>query len=86
MARFDANEFNRRMREAQRRAEQEFKREVDRVNRANKRRFYSSYRNICARLNSCSHAGGRAPAPDRRFSRAKYRRMNSSQRAPCTST
>lgn len=37
MARFDANEFNRRMREAQRRAEQEFKREVDRVNRANKK-------------------------------------------------
>jgi hypothetical protein len=36
MATFDVNEFNRRMREAQRRAEQEFKREVDRVNRANK--------------------------------------------------
>jgi len=37
MAIFNANEFNRRMREAQRRAEQEFKREVDRVNRANQR-------------------------------------------------
>lgn len=37
MARFNANEFNRKMREAQRRAEQQFKREVDRVNRANKK-------------------------------------------------
>jgi len=36
MATFDVNEFNRRLREAQRRAEQEIKREVDRVNRANK--------------------------------------------------
>ena len=34
---FDINEINRRLREAQRRAEQEFKREVDRVNSANKR-------------------------------------------------
>src|SRR6266566_4284366 len=37
MASFDVNEFNRKMREAQRRAEQEFKREVDRVNRANQK-------------------------------------------------
>lgn len=37
MARFNANEFNRKMREAQRRAEQQLKREVDRVNRANKK-------------------------------------------------
>ncbi len=33
MAGFNANEFNRKMREAQRKAEQQFKREVDRVNR-----------------------------------------------------
>jgi len=37
MAKFNANEFNRKLREAQRRAEQQFKREVDRVNRANKK-------------------------------------------------
>mgnify|MGYP003335618125 CR=1 FL=1 len=37
MANFNANEFNRRMREAQRRAEQQLKREIDRVNRANKK-------------------------------------------------
>jgi len=37
MVRFNANEFNRKMREAQRRAEQQHKREVDRVNRANKK-------------------------------------------------
>ncbi len=37
MARFNANEFNRKVRDAQRRAEQQLKREVDRVNRANKR-------------------------------------------------
>ena len=37
MARFNANEFNRKMREAQRRAQQQVKREVDRVNRANKK-------------------------------------------------
>lgn len=37
MARFNANEFNRRLREAQRKAEQQLKREVDRVNRANKK-------------------------------------------------
>lgn len=37
MARFNANEFNRKMREAQRRAEQQLKQEVERVNRANKR-------------------------------------------------
>jgi hypothetical protein len=33
---FDINEINRRLREAQRRMEQDFRREVDRVNRANK--------------------------------------------------
>lgn len=37
MANFNANEFNRKIREAQRRAEQQLKREVDRVNRANKK-------------------------------------------------
>jgi hypothetical protein len=37
MARFNPNEINRKVREAQRRAEQELKREVDRVNRANKK-------------------------------------------------
>ena len=37
MARFNINEFNRKMREAQRKLEQEYKREVDRVNRHNKR-------------------------------------------------
>ena len=37
MARFNANEFNRKMREAQRKAEQQLKREIDRVNRANKK-------------------------------------------------
>lgn len=37
MARFNANEFNRKMRQAQRRAYQQLKREVDRVNRANKK-------------------------------------------------
>src|SRR5687767_3738550 len=37
MATFDVNQLNRRIREAQRRAEQEFKREVDRVNRANQK-------------------------------------------------
>lgn len=37
MARFNVNEFNRKMREAQRKAEQQLKREIDRVNRANKR-------------------------------------------------
>jgi hypothetical protein len=36
MARFDVNEFNRRIREAQRRAQEQYTREVDRVNRANK--------------------------------------------------
>jgi len=38
MARIDVNEFNRRMREAQRKAEEQLKREVDRVNRINKQR------------------------------------------------
>ena len=37
MARFNANEFNRKMREAKRKAEQQQKREIDRVNRVNKR-------------------------------------------------
>src|SRR5262245_22085878 len=38
MARFDVNELNRRLREAQRQAEQQFKREIDRVNRVNQQR------------------------------------------------
>lgn len=37
MARFNANEFKRKLQEAQRRVEQQVKREVDRVNRANKK-------------------------------------------------
>jgi len=37
MAKFNANEFNRKMREAQRKAEQQMKREIDRVNRVNKK-------------------------------------------------
>jgi hypothetical protein len=37
MAKFNANEFNRKIREAQRKAEQQLKREVDRVNRANEK-------------------------------------------------
>jgi vacuolar-type H+-ATPase subunit H len=37
MAKFNANEINRKIREAQRKAEQQLKREVDRVNRANKK-------------------------------------------------
>ncbi len=37
MATFNVNEFNRKMREAQRKAEQQLKREIDRVNSANKR-------------------------------------------------
>jgi hypothetical protein len=37
MAGFSASEINRRLREAQRRAEQQLRREVDRVNRANKK-------------------------------------------------
>lgn len=37
MAKFNPNEFKRKMREAQRRAEQQIKREVDRVNRVNKK-------------------------------------------------
>lgn len=37
MAKFNPNEFKRKMREAQRRAEQQIKGEVDRVNRVNKR-------------------------------------------------
>jgi hypothetical protein len=37
MAKFNSNEIKRKMREAQRRAEQQVKREVDRVNRANKK-------------------------------------------------
>ncbi|MCK4392179.1 toll/interleukin-1 receptor domain-containing protein [Candidatus Bipolaricaulota bacterium] len=37
MAKFNANEFNRKIREAQRKAEQQRKREIDRVNRVNKK-------------------------------------------------
>lgn len=37
MAKFNANRFKQKMREAQRRAERQVKREVDRVNRANKK-------------------------------------------------
>ena len=37
MATFNVNEFNRKMREAQRKAGQHLKREIDRVNRVNKR-------------------------------------------------
>ncbi len=37
MARFNANEFNRKLREAQRRAEQQIRQQVDQINRANKR-------------------------------------------------
>ena len=37
MARFNLNEINRKLREAQRKAEQNLKRELDRVNRANKK-------------------------------------------------
>ena len=37
MATFNANEFNRKLHQAQQRAEQQFKREIDRVNRANKK-------------------------------------------------
>jgi len=37
MATFNANEFNRKIREAQRKAEQQMKREIDRVNRVNKK-------------------------------------------------
>ena len=37
MANFNVNEYNRKLREAQRKAEQQMKREIDRVNRANKK-------------------------------------------------
>jgi hypothetical protein len=37
MARFNANEFNRKMREAQRKTQQQLNREIDRVNRVNKK-------------------------------------------------
>ena len=37
MANFNVNEYNRKIREAQRKAEQQMKREIDRVNRANKK-------------------------------------------------
>lgn len=37
MARFNANEINRRLREAQRRTEQQIRQKVDQINRANKR-------------------------------------------------
>lgn len=48
MARFNANEFNRKMREAQRRAQQQLKREVDRVNRANKKAVSDHNRKVDA--------------------------------------
>lgn len=38
MARFDFSDFNRKLRDAQRRAEEQLKREIDRVNRINKQR------------------------------------------------
>jgi hypothetical protein len=37
VAKFNANEFNRKLRQAQRRAEQDLRREIDRVNRVNKK-------------------------------------------------
>lgn len=37
MANFDASQFNAQIRAAQRRAEQQLRREIDRVNRANQR-------------------------------------------------
>ena len=37
MANFNANEFNRKLREAQRKVEQQIKQEVDKINRANKK-------------------------------------------------
>jgi len=37
MARFNANELKRKLREAQRKAERQLKQEIDRVNRVNKR-------------------------------------------------
>ena len=37
MANFNVNEYNRKLREAQRKAEQQMKREIDRVNRTNKK-------------------------------------------------
>ena len=37
MANFDANEFNRKIREAQRKVEQQINREIDKINRANKK-------------------------------------------------
>jgi hypothetical protein len=48
MARFDANEFNRRLREAQRQAEQQLKREIDRVNRANQQAVNDHNRKVAA--------------------------------------
>lgn len=48
MPRFNASEINRRLREAQRRAQQEMKREIDRVNRANKQAVDSYNRKVDA--------------------------------------
>ena len=45
---FDANRFNRQMRAAQRKAEAEWKREIDRVNRENKRRVDAHNRKVVA--------------------------------------
>jgi hypothetical protein len=46
MARFNANEFNRKLREAQRRVEQEINRKVDQFNRENKRALESHNRRV----------------------------------------
>ena len=48
MAKFNLSELNRKMREAQRKAEQQFKREVDRVNRANKKTIDDQNRKVDA--------------------------------------
>ncbi len=48
MAKFNANEFNRRMREAQRKAQQQINREIDRVNRANKQAVDAHNRKVDA--------------------------------------
>lgn len=48
MARFSANDLKRKMREAQRRNEQQFKREVDKVNRANERAVKEHNRKVDA--------------------------------------
>lgn len=48
MVRFNANEFKRKLREAQRRAHRELKREFDRVNRENKRKVDAHNRKVDA--------------------------------------